>query len=138
MKKLLLLLPLLLVCVRPAEAQKIRCVVTNSTATTIQAVGGNCIAPTGDQQIFITDIVASSTVASTATADAGLTLKSGTGGTCGTATTVVWQAQHAATSTVVVNFNTPLKLTKNHELCWINTVAGTKSWVITGYIGHED
>lgn len=123
----------------PVEAQlsggrPFTCTVTVSTATTVQAVGGDCVAPSGGQGIFVTDIVAASSAAAGTTADTMNTLKYGTGGTCGTGTTVIWAPLYAANSTVAINMTTPLVIPAQNELCWINSTAGTKTWLISGFI----
>lgn len=127
-----------LVLTVPVRAQTrfepIRCVVTVSTATTIQAVGGDCAAKP-NQALFITDIL-SMTNAGGIAADSYNTLKYGTGTTCGTGTTVIWFAMTpAATQTTVIDNSTyPIRLPQNVDLCWINSTAGSKGWVIKGYL----
>lgn len=113
----------------------IRCTVEVSTATTIQAVGGSCAAPGAGLSIYVTDIQFSSNAQGIA-ADAFPTLKYGTGGTCGTGTAIFWLAMlPAATQThAVAHFVTPIKIPANNEICWINSTAGSKALVITGYI----
>lgn len=113
---------------------RIRCTVAVSTATTVQAVGGSCVAPGATSSIYITDVKFGTSAAAGTAADSFPTLKSGTGGTCGAATAVVWQALTAANTTVVDNLTQPIKLTANHELCWIMTTAGSKTIDIVGYI----
>lgn len=112
----------------------IRCYVPVSTATTIQAVGGSCVAPAAGNSIYITDIAFGTSAAAGTAADSFPTLKSGTGGTCGSATDVVWGALTTANSTVVENLTRPIKLTAVHELCWIMSTAGSKTLVITGFV----
>lgn len=136
MNKLLLFSALVLLAAGHAEAQnQVRCTVTVSTATTITAVGGQCIAPGPGLSLYVTD-VSSSTNAAGITADSFNTLKYGTGGTCGTGTTVFWGAMTAAATqaTVFESFQTPIRIPANNEICWINSTAGSKFWVITGYI----
>lgn len=118
-----------------APGAPIRCVVAVSTATTLTAVGGNCQAPGPQMSIYITDILFSSSASGIA-ADSFNTLKSGTGGTCGTATAVVWGAftEAAVQDTVVENFRTPIRVAAANELCWINSTAGSKFLVINGYV----
>jgi hypothetical protein len=113
------------------------CVVPVSTATTIQAVGGSCIAPGASVRLYITD-VEFGTNASGIAADSFPTLKTGTGGTCGTGTTVIWQAftPAAAQAQQVVVYKTPIRLPLNSELCWINTTAGSKVLQVHGFIGQ--
>jgi hypothetical protein len=114
--------------------EPVRCVVTVSTATTITAVGGDCAAKP-NQALWITDILSSTNAAGIA-ADSYNTLKYGTGTTCGTGTTVIWFAFTAAATqaTVIDNRLTPIRLPQNVDLCWINSTAGSKAWVITGYL----
>lgn len=112
----------------------ISCVVAVSTATTVQAVGGSCAAPGAGLSIYITDVEFGSSAASGTAADSFPTLKSGTGGTCGSATAVIWQALGVANSTTVANYTTPVKVTANNEVCWIMSTAGSKTIQIRGYI----
>lgn len=111
----------------------VRCTVTVSTATTVQAVGGDCAARPGFT-LWVTDI-SFSTNAAGITADSFNTLKYGTGTTCGTGTTVFWAAMTpaAAQATATQTFATPLRLPANVDVCWINSTAGSKVLVITGY-----
>jgi hypothetical protein len=121
----------------PSQAQlrgePIRCVVTVSTATTITAVGGACAARPGFS-LFITDILFATNAGAIA-ADTFNTLKYGTGTTCGTGTTVFWGALTTAATqaTVIQSFATPIRLPENVDVCWINSTAGSKFLVITGY-----
>ena len=119
--------------VRRDHPDRISCIVTVSTATTIQAVGGSCVAPGADKSIFITDVEFSASASGIA-ADAFPTLKSGTGGTCGAATAVIWQALTAAAIDVHATFATPIKVAANNEICWITTTAGSKTIRIGGFI----
>lgn len=112
---------------------RIHCVVPVSTATTIQAVGGQCAAPGAGLSIYITDVYFSASAAGIA-ADAFPTIKSGTGGTCGSGTAVVWQALTAAATQSVDNRTIPIKITANNELCWITTTAGSKALQVSGFI----
>lgn len=116
--------------------RNITCVVAVSTATTVQAVGGECVAPGAANRIVITDVSFGTSAASGTAADSFPTLKSGTGGTCGAATVVVWQALAAANTTVVDNLTTPVAVPLNNELCWIMTTAGSKTVQIRGYISN--
>lgn len=119
--------------IRQDNANRFHCVVAVSTATTIQAVGGSCVAPGAGQSLYITDVFFSASAAGIA-ADAFPTIKSGTGGTCGSATAVVWQALTAAAIVAVDNRSTPIKITANNELCWISSTAGSKTVQISGFI----
>lgn len=113
----------------------IQCQQTISTATTLTAMGGSCAAPGAGLSIYITDI-SFSTNAAGITADSFNTLKSGTGGSCGTATAVIWQCMTTAATqaTCSQNLQTPIKVTANSEVCWINSTAGSKTVNIEGYI----
>lgn len=115
------------------RGEPIRCVVTVSTATTITAVGGDCTAH-ANASLYITDILFATNAGAIA-ADSFDTLKYGTGTTCGTGTTVFWGAMTTAATqqTVVQTFSTPLRLPQNVDLCWINSTAGSKFLVISGY-----
>lgn len=112
---------------------RFRCTVTVSTATSLTAVSGSCAAPGAGLSLYVTDIAFSAS-ASGIGADAFPTLKYGTGGTCGTGTTVFWGALSAAAVVATQTFATPLKLPANNEICWINSTAGSKFIVIGGYI----
>jgi hypothetical protein len=91
-------------------------------------------APGAGLSIYITDIMFSASATGIA-ADAFPTLKYGTGGTCGTGTTVFWGALTAATNfRTSDNFNTPIKIPANNEICWITTTAGSKFIVLSGFI----
>jgi hypothetical protein len=111
----------------------ISCTVPVSTATTLQAVGGSCAARPG-LRLWVTDINFSSSASGIA-ADSFPTLKYGTGTTCGTGTTVFWGAFTAAAvqQAVVQPFTTPYALPTGVDVCWINSTAGSKFIVITGY-----
>lgn len=112
----------------------INCLVAVSTATTIQAVGGSCVAPGAGLSIYITDIEFGTSAAAGTAADSFPTLKSGTGGTCGSGTAVIWQGLTAANSTIIANLSTPIKVASNSEVCWIMTTAGSKTVQVHGFI----
>ncbi len=105
-----------------------------STATTLTVLNG-CAAPGASLSIYITDISFSASASGIA-ADSFPTLKYGTGGACGTGTNVIWGAFTAAAvqATAVQSFVTPIKLPANNELCWINSTAGSKLVIVTGYV----
>ncbi len=111
-----------------------QCLVAVSTATTIQAIGGSCAAPGANLSLYITDIVFGTSAAAGTAADSFPTLKSGTGGTCGANTAVVFQALTTANSTIVANYSSPKKISTNNELCWIMSTAGSKTIEIRGFI----
>ena len=121
--------------VDPASRVIFRCHVNASTATTLTAFGGGCVAPGTRQALFITDIIAGASAATGTTADSALTLKYGTGGSCGTGTVTITAFAVPATTSVYAQFSTPIKVLTNNELCWIDSVAGTKWLTILGYIG---
>lgn len=110
------------------------CSIVNSTATILTALGGSCVAPAVGQSIYITDISASASAASTTSADSFLELKSGTGGTCGTGTAVVWASYNAAMGGAVFDAQVPIKVAATSELCWMDAVVGSKTFIVTGYI----
>ena len=119
--------------VRQDHPKRFHCVVTVSTATTIQAVGGSCAAPGAGLSLYVTDIYFTASASGIA-ADAFPTLKYGTGGTCGTGTAVFWQNLSAAAVTAVDNRSIPIKIPANNEICWITTTAGSKAIQISGFI----
>jgi hypothetical protein len=114
--------------------KRFTCTVVNSTATTLTAFGGSCAAPGASLSLYITDINASASAASTTTADQQLEVKSGTGGTCGAGTAVIWNQYGVAFTSIVAQFITPIKITANNELCWMDAVTGNKSFTVNGYI----
>lgn len=114
-------------------ARPFKCVSGVQTATTIQALGGDCATPGAGFSLYVTDVSFDASASGIA-ADAFPTLKSGTGGTCGTGTAVVWTKMSATAVTVTQTFTTPLKLTAAHELCWIATTVGSKAVSVTGFI----
>ena len=111
----------------------VSCVVAASTATTLTAVGGACAARAG-LRLWVSDIAFSSSASGVA-ADSFPTLKYGTGTNCGTGTTVFWGAFTAAAvqQAVVQDFTVPIVLPTGVDVCWINSTAGSKFLVITGY-----
>lgn len=110
------------------------CVVTVSTATTVQSACSNIGA---DRPMYITDIQFGSSAAAGTAADSFPTLKYGTGTTCGTGTAVFWQALTPANGTVVVNLSTPIKIPAGNDICWIMTTAGSKTLQIQGFYGSQ-
>jgi hypothetical protein len=119
---------------RSDHPNRFSCIVPVSVATTLTAIGGSCAAPGAGLSLYITDIEFGSSAASGTAADSFPTLKSGTGGTCGTATAVIWQALTAANTTQVANYTIPLKVTANNEVCWIMSTAGSKTLQVRGFI----
>jgi hypothetical protein len=114
--------------------KRFNCSVVNNAATSLTAFGSPCAAPGAGLSLYITDITASSSVIATVTADQYLEIKSGTGGTCGTATAVVWAAYNLAFAPIAANFIVPIKVTANNELCWMHAATGSKTFIVQGYI----
>lgn len=105
----------------------------NSTATTSTLVTGCTTGLLGGQRFFITSIQWSSSIIST-TANF-MRIQSGTGGTCGTGTTVLYEGYiPAAFNSVNVMFPTPLAAQSASELCFVHAGAGTRIVGIQGYI----
>jgi hypothetical protein len=145
MKKLLLLLSVavcgvVLYVITPAHAQTavtgrkdgFNCVVAVSTSTSLTAA---CSAISSNRPLFITDIEFGSSAASGTAADSFPTLKYGTGTTCGTGTTIFWQALTAANTTQTSDLITPIKIPQGNDVCWIMTTAGSKTIQIHGFYG---
>lgn len=134
MKKLQYLFALLVLCSCPLLGQnQVRCVVEVSTATTLTRIGGECLA-VENVSLYITDILFSSSVAATDSADAMPTLSYGTGTNCGTGTTRFWLSMNVADAPIIQSFKTPIRIPRNNDICWIASVAGSKTIVITGYL----
>lgn len=111
------------------------CVVTVSTATTIQALtAGGCATELRERTsaLYITDLLFSASATGIA-ADAFPTLKYGTGTTCGTGTSIIWGALSAAAFVVPQQFRTALRVPPANDLCWISSTAGSKFIVLSGY-----
>lgn len=119
--------------VRQDHPNRFHCVVAVSTATTLQAVGGSCVAPGAGLALYVTDVLFSASAAGIG-ADAFPTLKSGTGGTCGTGTAVIWEALTAAAIVAIDNRSIPIRVPTNSEICWISSTAGSKTVQISGFI----
>lgn len=110
---------------------RINCTI-NSTAVVSTLITG-CGAPGAGLSIYITTISFYNSIAG-ALANP-FTLQSGTGGTCAVATTIVWRAWNpAALGGINYALNTPIKLTANHELCFLQVGAGTRLVNIQGFI----
>lgn len=118
--------------VDPRDRTLVRCHTLVSTATTLTALTG-CAAVTG-QSYYVTDVIFGTSVVTSTAADSQLTLKYGTGGTCGTGTTVFWSAMALASTTVVTSTQAPIRIPRGNELCWIASPAGTKSVTVLGYL----
>ncbi len=110
--------------------RRVSCRLTTS-ATTSTAITG-CTAPGAGLSIYVTDISVYGGVATGATAAASL--QYGTGGTCGTGTTIVYDCQHAATAGCEAHFSVPAKAVANSELCLVDATVGTKFISLKGYI----
>lgn len=120
--------------VRPWHPNLISCNVAVSTATTLTAFGGSCAAPGANLSIYITDITFSASAASGTAADSMPTIKSGTGGTCGTGTAVVFEQFNPANGGFHAPFHTPIRVAANSEICWIDSTAGSKAVHVNGFI----
>lgn len=118
---------------RSDHPRRFHCTVTVSTATTLTAVGSPCSAPGAGLSLYVTDILFAASASGIA-ADAFPTLKYGTGGSCGTGTTVFWQALTAAAIVVQDNRTIPIKVPANNEICWITSTAGSKTVQVSGFI----
>ncbi len=106
-----------------------------STATTLTALQTNISAT---RPMYITDIEFGSSAAGSTAADSFPTLKYGTGSTCGTGTTVFWQAMITANGQVTSNLVTPIKIPKGNDVCWIMSTAGSKTVQIHGFFGADN
>lgn len=111
--------------------------INQTTATLIAFTQTGCINRDTQTALYITDIVASATTIATTTTDQYLVLKSGTGTNCGTGTVILWAAYNLAFAGVAQQFKTPLKVNGGQDLCWMDAVAGSKSFVVTGYLGNQ-
>lgn len=116
--------------VRTDHPRRVMCRLT-TTATTSTLITG-CSAPGAGVSIWITDVSIMGGVATGATAAASI--QYGTGGTCGTGTTVVYDCQHSDTSGCSHTFRTPIKVAANSEVCILDATVGTKWVTITGHI----
>src|SRR3989442_698329 len=114
------------------QYEPIGCVVTVSTATTIQAVGPPCDGRADGTSIYITDVFFSASATGIG-ADAFPTLKFGTGTTCGTGTTVFWGVVTAAAFAVPQALATPMRIPATNDICWISSTAGSKFLLLAGY-----
>lgn len=116
--------------VRSDHPNRVNCVLTTA-ATTSTAITG-CTAPGVGLAIYITDIEVYGGVAVGATAAA--TIQTGTGGTCGSSTTILDYCQHGATAGCVANLTVPKRALTNGELCLLDATTGTKFVAISGFI----
>lgn len=114
------------------------CVVAVSTATTLQDVGGACLAPAGDRAIYITDIEFGSSAAGSTAADSFPTLKQGTATACATNPIVIWQGMITANGQIEATLTTPIHVTKGNNVCWIMSTAGSKTIQIHGFYGAQE
>jgi hypothetical protein len=113
---------------------RFHCTAINQSATTLTAFGAPCAAPGAGLSLYITSITASASVIATTTADQFLEIKSGTGGTCGTGTAVVWAAYNLAFAPTTATFPTPIRVGTITELCWMHAATGSKTFIVDGYI----
>jgi ABC-type transport system involved in cytochrome c biogenesis permease subunit len=130
-------LPPLPVAAQAPRGQPILCTVINSALTALTAftTTATCPQATPGQAMYITDISASSSAISTATTDQYLSVKYGTGTNCGTGTTSVWAGYTLTFTTIPVDFNTPIRVPANNDLCWMHAATGSKHFIVTGYVG---
>ena len=137
-----LLVPFLLlawpVTVFAQAGQTVVCrVVNTSTATLVAFTGTGCVGNDPQTAFLITDISASSSVISSTGADDALELKYGTGTNCGTGTTLLWASYSLALTPVSVQFKTPLKVPGGKDLCWMHAGTGSKTFIVSGYLGPQ-
>lgn len=118
---------------RQDHPNRFHCTVAVSVATILTAVGAPCAAPGAGLSLYVTDVFFSASAAGIA-ADAFPTLKYGTTGSCGTGTTIFWQALSAAAVIAVDNRSVPIKIPANNEICWIDSTAGSKTLQVSGFI----
>lgn len=116
--------------VRTDHPNRVACALT-TTATGSTAITG-CAAPGAGLSIYITDISIYGGVAVGATAAA--TIQWGTGGSCGSGTTVTYYCQHGATDGCEAHFTTPRKAAANSEICILDATVGTKFVTISGHV----
>ena len=116
--------------VRTDHPNRVNCTLL-TTATTSTLVTG-CGAPGAGLSIYITDIEIGGGVAASTTAPA--IIQTGTGGTCGTGTAVIYRCSHPATGQCENHMGTPIKVAANSEVCILDGVTGTKNVTIQGYI----
>jgi hypothetical protein len=111
----------------------------DSSATTSTVITG-CVgsaatlaAPAAGLAYYITDISFYVSVISTTTNRS--VLQTGTGGTCGTGTSILW-AGYAGTAFTgnEAHFLTPLRATTIGEVCFLNAVAGQKLMTVSGFL----
>lgn len=116
--------------VRVDHPNRVKCVLTTTNATSTIVTG--CAAPTAGLSIYVTDI--SQYGGATHTATTASTVQSGTGGTCGTGTTVLNVCQHGALAGCESHYLTPLRAGTISEVCILDATVGTKWITISGYI----
>lgn len=120
----------------PPNGQPVQCSVFNNANATLTAfTQSNCLATLG-QALFITDIVATASAVATSTTDQQLQLKFGTGTNCGTGTTVIFNAYNPTADGIAVSLRTPIRVPQNVDLCWMDAVTGSKSFLVSGYLGQ--
>lgn len=104
----------------------------SSTATTSTVVTG-CSAPGAGLSIYITAVYTASSIATTTTNFTRI--QYGTGGTCGTGTTGIFDEYAAAAfGSAGLTFGTAVKIPANNEVCFVNPGVGTRVVTITGFI----
>jgi hypothetical protein len=120
---------------REDHTNRIKCGTAAVSVAVILTLATGCAAPGAGLSIYITDISFASNAQAIA-ADTFPTLKYGTGGACGTGTTIFWGAFGTAATqmTIFQTFKTPIKIPANNEVCWMNSTAGSKFIVLSGFI----
>jgi hypothetical protein len=119
---------------RSDHPNRIRCGTAAVSTAVILTLATSCGAPGAGLSIYITDISFATSVAATFAADQFPTLKYGTGGACGTGTTIFWGGFAVANTTTIADLTTPIKIPANNEVCWMMSLAGSKFVTLTGYI----
>lgn len=104
-------------------------VTTSTTLTECQATPGTGLS------LYITDITMSASAAATTNSNEQLALKYGSGTNCGTGTTTVYAVFNPATGGVAKNFDPAIKIPANKALCWMDAVAGSKFFAVSGWTG---
>lgn len=115
--------------VRSDHPNRVRCNLTTANTTSTLVTGCGAVA---SNSYYITDISVYGGVAVGAAAAA--TIQYGTGGACGTGTTILSYCQHAATDGCEQHFLTPLKTAANNEVCILDATVGTKFITISGHL----
>lgn len=111
------------------NAPKVNCILTTSGTTSTVT---SCAAPGANLRYYVTNASVYGGVATGATAAA--TIQSGTGGSCGSNTLILYYCQHAATAGCEGAFVTPKAAVVNGELCLLDATVGTKFVTVGAYV----